>query len=147
MKREELVYEIIQKNPAIRYNSIMRKSELKNGTLTHYLQKLEDTGKIIVERTHRVTHFFDFKISPTDVQLHKFLSQSTLRDVIRLLHENGTLTFSEIRDGINKSSATTSVSLNRLFRNNIIEKSYDIPSNKYSLKNTKKISLILTQYY
>ena len=63
MKREELIFGIIQHNPAIRYNDIMRKCNLKNGTLTHYLHKLENTGKIIVERTPRVTHFFDTTIS------------------------------------------------------------------------------------
>ena len=147
MKREELIFGIIQNNPAIRYNDIMRKCNLKNGTLTHYLHKLENTGKIIVERTPRVTHFFDTTISKNDTQIHKFLSQPTLRQIVILLLHNGTLTFSEIRDGINKSAATTSVSLNRLFRNNVIEKSYDIPSNKYSLKNCEGISKIITQYY
>ena len=125
----------------------MRKSNIKNGTLTYYLHKLENTGKIIVERKPRVTHFFDTTISKNDTEIHKFLLQPTLRQIITLLVHNRTLTFSEIRDSINKSAATTSVSLNRLFRNNMIEKIYDIPSNKYSLKNCEKVSKIIIQYY
>jgi len=34
-----------------------------------------------------------------------------------------------------------------LFREKIVEKKYDIPSNKYSLKNPEQIKGILSEYY
>ena len=48
---------------------------------------------------------------------------------------------------IKKSPATVSVCLNQLFTQKIIEKSYDIPSNKVSLKNKEQIQGIVNEYF
>ena len=53
----------------------------------------------------------------------------------------------KIREYVQKSPATVSVCLNNLFKAGIIEKTYDIPSNKYSLKNPKFIRGVLKAYF
>ena len=45
VERLELIHDIIRKNPAVRFNDVMRISKLKNGTLTHYISKLENMEK------------------------------------------------------------------------------------------------------
>ena len=45
MERKEAVLEIIEKNPGIRFNEIMRISNIRNGTLSHYVKKLEEEKK------------------------------------------------------------------------------------------------------
>jgi predicted transcriptional regulator len=67
VERLELVYDIIQKNPAIRFNDIMRISKLKNGTLTHYISKLEKSKKIQVERTPRISRFYDASVPQKEI--------------------------------------------------------------------------------
>ena len=57
------------------------------------------------------------------------------------------MTHTEIGNSLKKSPATISVCLSELFENNIIEKTYDIPSNKYSLKNPTLIRGVLNVYY
>ena len=42
LDRREVVLEIIEKNPGIRFNEIMRISNIRNGTLSHYVKKLEE---------------------------------------------------------------------------------------------------------
>ena len=46
MERKEVVLEIIERNPGIRFNEIMRISNIRNGTLSHYVKKLEEENSI-----------------------------------------------------------------------------------------------------
>ena len=50
MNRRNAVLEIVEKNPGIRFNEIMRISDIKNGTLSHYVKKLVNDGNIILEQ-------------------------------------------------------------------------------------------------
>ena len=58
MDRRKTVLEIIEKNPGIRFNEIMRISNIRNGTLSHYVKKLEEEESIELERTPRVTRLY-----------------------------------------------------------------------------------------
>ena len=147
MERLELIHDIIKNNPAVRFNDVMRLSKLKNGTLTHYISKLEDMHKISVERTPRITRFYDKSVPKKEAEICKQLTRPTVKHIITLLVRKQILTFPEIRDYVDKSPATVSVCLNDLFKSGIIEKTYDIPSNKYSLKNPKFIRGVLNAYF
>ena len=147
MERVELIHDIIRKNPAVRFNDVMRISKLKNGTLTHYITKLENMQKISVERTPRITRFYDKSIPKKEAEICKQLTRPTVKNIITLLLRKNILTFPEIRNHVQKSPATVSVCLNNLFKAGIIEKTYDIPSNKYSLKNPKFIRDVLKAYF
>ena len=147
MERLELIHDIIKKNPAVRFNDVMRLSKLKNGTLTHYISKLEDMRKISVERTPRITRFYDISVPKEEAKICKQLTRPTVKHIITLLLRKNVLTFPEIRDYVDKSPATVSVCLNDLFKSGIIEKTYDIPSNKYSLKNPLLIKGVLNEYF
>ena len=147
MERLELIHDIIKKNPAVRFNDVMRISKLKNGTLTHYISKLENMQKINVERTPRITRFYDKSVPKKEAEICKQLTRPTVKHIITLLVRKQILTFPEIRDYVNKSPATVSVCLNDLFKSGIIEKTYDIPSNKYSLKNPTLIRGVLNVYF
>ena len=147
MERVELIHDIIRKNPAVRFNDVMRISKLKNGTLTHYISKLENMQKISVERTPRITRFYDKSIPKKEAEICKQLTRPTVKNIITLLLRKNILTFPEIRNHVQKSPATVSVCLNNLFKAGIIEKTYDIPSNKYSLKNPKFIRDVLKAYF
>ena len=63
------------------------------------------------------------------------------------LLEKEVATSIEIRNFIKKSPSVVSVNLTQLFKAKIINKKYDIPSNKYSLKNSQEIKGILKEYY
>ena len=147
MERLELIRDIIKKNPAVRFNDVMRMSKLKNGTLTHYISKLENMQKISVERTPRITRFYDKSIPKKEAEICKQLTRPTVKNIITLLLRKNILTFPEIRDFVHKSPATVSVCLNNLFKAGIIEKTYDIPSNKYSLVNPKFIQQVVNTHF
>ena len=147
MDRREVVLEIIEKNPGIRFNEIMRISNIRNGTLSHYVKKLEEENSIELERTPRVTRLYPAGIPEKEAKICKYLTMDSQKKIILFLLKKKTATSQEIREFIEKSPSVVSVNLNELFREKIIEKKYDIPSNKYSLKNPEQIKGILNEYY
>ena len=58
LDRSKIILEVIEKNPGIRFNEIMRITDIRNGTLSHYVKKLENEGVIQLERTPRVTRAY-----------------------------------------------------------------------------------------
>ena len=147
MDKSNTVLEIVNKNPGIRFNEIMRVSNIRNGTLSHYVKKLEDAKSIELERTPRVTRLYPAGISSEEAKICKYLTKPSQKKLIFFLLRKGTATSLEIRDFIKKSPSVVSVNLNELFKEKIIEKRYDIPSNKYSLKNPRQIEGIVKEYY
>ena len=147
MDRRLTVLEIVEKNPGIRFNEIMRLSNIRNGTLSHYVKKLEEDNSIELERTPRVTRLYPAGISEKVAKICKYLTMDSQKKMILFLLKNKTATSQEIRKFIEKSPSVVSVNLNELFREKIIEKKYDIPSNKYSLRNPEQIKGIVNEYY
>ena len=147
MDRSKVVLEIIEKNPGIRFNEIMRISNIRNGTLSHYVKKLQEEKSIELERTPRVTRLYPAGIPEKEAKICKYLTMDSQKKIILFLLKKKTATSQEIREFIEKSPSVVSVNLNELFREKIIEKKYDIPSNKYSLKNPEQIKGILDEYY
>ena len=147
MDRDKIVLEVIEKNPGIRFNEIMRITEIRNGTLSHYVRKLENNGSITLQRTPRVTRAYPVGINESEATICKYLTIPTQKKIILFLLQKEVATSIEIRNFIKKSPSVVSVNLSQLFKAKIINKKYDIPSNKYSLKNSQEIKGILKEYY
>ena len=147
MDRSKIVLDIIEKNPGIRFNEIMRITGIKNGTLSHYVKRLEKNGTIKLERTPRVTRAYPVGIAEHEATICKYITMPTQKKLILFLLKKEVATSIEIREFLKKSPSVISVNLNELFRMKIINKRYDIPSNKYSLKNPKEIEGVLKEYY
>jgi predicted transcriptional regulator len=54
--RDSQLQQIIEENPGIQFREIMRSSGLKNGVLSHYLGKLEKSGKNPNQLFHYTYH-------------------------------------------------------------------------------------------
>ena len=61
--------------------------------------------------------------------------------------EREVVTSIEVRESIKKSPSVISVNLSELFKAKIINRKYDIPSNKYSIKNPELVRSVLNEYY
>ena len=87
MDRKNIVLSIIQNNPGIRFNEIMRLSNIRNGTLSHYVKKLEEDEHIDLERSPRVTRLYPIGIPEKKAQICKYLTMPTQRKLILFLLE------------------------------------------------------------
>ena len=72
---------------------------------------------------------------------------STQKKILLFILEKKIVTSIQVRDHIKKSPSVVSVNLNELFRAKIINRKYDIPANKFSLKNPEMIRDVLNEYY
>jgi len=147
LDRRELILQVIEKNPGIRFNEIMRITNMKNGTLSHYVKKLEDDNDIELERTPRVTRLYPTGMSKDEAEICKYLNMPTQKKILLFILENKIVTSIQVRDHIKKSSSVVSVNLNELFRAKIINRRYDIPANKFSLKNPEMVKAVVSKYY
>ena len=147
MERREIVLDIIKKNPGIRFNEVMRLSEMKNGTLSHYVKKLEDENHIKLQRSPRVTRLYPTGIPKKEAEICKYLSMPTQKKIILFMLKNKIVTSIQVMDHIKKSPSVISVNLNELFKAKVLNRKYDIPSNKFSLKNPEMIKGVLKEYY
>ena len=82
MDRRETVLEIIEKNPGIRFNEIMRISNIRNGTLSHYVKKLQEEKSIELERTPRVTRLYPAGIPAKEAKICKYLTMDSQKKMI-----------------------------------------------------------------
>jgi len=147
LDRKQIVLDFVKRNPGIRFNEIMRISEIRNGTLSHYVKKLENSGTIELQRTPRVTRLYPAGISKDEAKICKFMTVDTQKKIIIFLMKNEVASSAEIKNFVKKSASVISVNLNQLFREKVINKEYDIPSNKYSIKNPELINGIMKEYY
>ena len=111
--REETIIETIKRNPGIRFTEIMTNVGLKNGVLSHYVRKLEDSGSIHADRSPRVVRFYSPELSPEEQKLVTRLRQETPKRILVALLKNKQLTFKQIVATIKKSPATVSFYLTK----------------------------------
>jgi len=99
--RSSLLTNIIYKNPGLHFSEMIRISGMKNGVLTHYLNKLESLGIINIKRERDKTRFFSPEISLEETKIIKFLRKETSRKILFLLIDSN-MEFNEIVDKVKK---------------------------------------------
>ena len=107
---------LIRQNPGIHYRELWRVSGLGYGTLERQLAMLERLSLLKAHRAGGFTRYYSSDASKTDIELLHCLKQRTCREIIRLLlnDASGSFTFQKIVQMIGKAPSTVSVQLGRL---------------------------------
>ena len=125
--------EVIKKNPGINFREIMRSTNLKNGILSYYLNKLEKNGSVQIKADHNKKRFYDLDISENEFVISALRAQTT-RDLLLALIENEGLSFQTLVKTIGKSSdSTISLYLNQIVSDDLVH---------IEIKDFKKIYFI-----
>ena len=147
MDRATLVVQIIGNNPGIQFSEIMRHTGMKNGALSHYTRKLEESGIVQVERTPRVTRFYPLGINKEESVLIKNLRQETPKNILVILLEKDGLTFNEIAEKVKRSPATISINLTQLIQDEIIESKFVNTKRIFQIKNKGLVQNAINKYH
>ena len=147
MARPELILKTIEKNPGIRFREIMDELELKNGTLSHHLQKLERESVLRVERTPRVTRFYPLSVNEAEIPIIRRLRQETPRRILRLLLDVDEVNFSEIFLRIKRSPSTTSRYVTKLVDDGIIKDRFEKGKRFFSLLDKYTVDKLISKYH
>ena len=147
MARPELILKTIEKNPGIRYREIMGELGLKNGTLSHHLQKLEEQSVLRVERTPRVARFYPLSVNSAEIPIIKRLRQETPRRILRLLLDLDEVNFSEMFLRIKRSPGTTSRYVTELVDDGIVKDRFEKGKRFFSLTDKYTINKLISKYH
>ena len=119
--RSQKLQELIDDNPGIQFREIMRSSGLKNGVLSHYLKKLEDSGLVKVMRGPRQVRFYSPNITEEESIIIKALRKETPRDLLLALIKDDGLEFSQLVSEVKKSPSTVSLYLSQIVADGLVE--------------------------
>ena len=147
MTRPELILKTIEKNPGIRYREIMGELGLKNGTLSHHLQKLEEQSVLRVERTPRVARFYPLSVNEAEIPIITRLRQETPRRILRLLLDLDEVNFSEMFLRIKRSPGTTSRYVTELVNDDIIKDRFENGKRFFSLPDKYTVDKLISKYH
>ena len=147
MARPELILKTIEKNPGIRFREIMYELELKNGTLSHHLQKLEEQSVLRVERTPRVARFYPLSVNEAEIPIITRLRQETPRRILRLLLDLDEVNFSEMFLRIKRSPGTTSRYVTALVDDGIVKDRFENGRRFFSLPYKYTVNKLISKYH
>ncbi len=147
MARPELILKTIEKNPGIRYREIMGELGLKNGTLSHHLQKLEEQSVLRVERTPRVARFYPLSVNEAEIPIITRLRQETPRRILRLLLDLDEVNFSEMFLRIKRSPGTTSRYVTELVNDGIVKDRFEKGKRFFSLPDKYTVDKLISKYH
>ncbi|MEM3144268.1 MAG: ArsR family transcriptional regulator [Candidatus Nitrosotenuis sp.] len=142
MDRAEQIIQIINRNPGIRYSEIMRETGLKNGVLSHHLTKIEQSGKILVERTPRVMRMYPCGMQKEETIIIKNLRNKTARTIMLNLLD-ADLSFKEIVSIAKKSQGTVSLCLKSLSDDGIVERTVNNRGIVFALSNKHLVGMLV----
>lgn len=144
-ERTELIIQLVNENPGIRYSEIMRETGLKNGVLSHYLSKIEEAGRIIIERSPRVARLYPCGMSNEETHIIKNLCSSTTRQILLGLLERD-MTFKEIVECSKKSQGTVSIVLKNLGADEVVTRKFQDGVISFAIINKKLMSQLIKKY-
>ena len=120
---------------------------LKNGVLSHYIRKLEDSGLIHVDRSPRVARFYGTDLNQEEQKLVTKLRQETPKRILIALLNHNELSFKQITATIKKSPATVSFYLSNVVEDEIISTKRSDKKTNYSIKEPERILALIDEYH
>ena len=145
-ERDLQIQQIIEKNPGIQFREIMRFSGLKNGVLSHYLDKLERNGIIKANRGPRQVRFYPPQITEDESIVIKALRKQTPRDLLLALIKEDGLEFSQLVKEVHKSPSTVSLYLSQLVDDGLVETKFVQLKKRYHIKVRDLVDKLIEDY-
>ncbi len=144
--RDSQIQQIIEQNPGIQFREIMRTSGLKNGVLSHYLEKLEKNGVIKVIRGPRQSRFYGPQITEDESIVIKALRKQTPRDILLALIKEDGLEFAQLVKEVGKSPSTVSLYLSQIVEDGLVEIKLVKLKKRYHIKARDLIDKLIEDY-
>jgi predicted transcriptional regulator len=135
MDRKETILKIIQDIPGINLSELMKKTGLKTGVITHYLNRLEEQGVIKSQKATKHRRYYPASIPEEEYPIIRNLRKPTKKQILLKIIVAGTPSFKELTLKVNKCPSTISWNLSELIDDGIIEKCVQNDNVCYRVKN------------
>jgi DNA-binding transcriptional ArsR family regulator len=142
---QDLLLELVQKEPGIRYRELLRASGFANGVLSYHLSALEKMGTLRVDRQSRITRYYPLNVPEHESQVLGYIRHAPIHEIVSFVLARDMCTFSEIVEHTGKAPSTVSAHLKRLKEAGIINVRYG-EYQLYSLANRDLVAEVLSKY-
>lgn len=136
--KAQTILKIIHEKPGIHVRGLMNETGFENGVITHHLQKMEKGGIIKSEKRSRYRRYYPIDISEEQFSIIRNMRKPTKKDVMFEIIVEGTPSFKQIVEKLNKSPSTISWNISELIEEDIIEKCKRNGKNCYRIKDKKR---------
>ena len=150
----EIIIEVVEKHPGLRFHELKKETSLANGTLQHHISKLITDEDIVAVYTDKNPRYFQKGLKDDSAVIINRLRQNTTSKIIKSLLKNGCLSFRQIVKESKKSAGTISIYKNMLLQDHIIVGDTDECEScpemankiKYRLTNPEQVQTIVEEY-
>ena len=117
---QEIIKDIVNKHPGLRFHEIKKEAKLANGTLQHHLSKLETTKSISIKYVEKIPRYYSPNMEKQQQIILLRLRQTTTSRIIKALLKSDCLNFSQLVKQSKKSPGTVSIYKNMLLKDRVI---------------------------
>ena len=150
----EIIIEVVEKHPGLRFHELKKETKLANGTLQHHIARLLSDDDITAVHTDKNPRYFHKELKTNSAVIINRLRQNTTSKIIKSLLKNKCLSFRQIVKDSKKSPGTVSIYKNMLLQDHIIVGDTDECEScpemankiKYRLTNPSLIRSLVDEY-
>ncbi len=150
----EIIIEVVEKHPGLRFHELQKETRLANGTLQHHLSKLLSDNYLSTVHTDKNPRYFHKELETTSAVIINRLRQNTTSEIIKSLLKNGCMSFGQIVKESKRTAGTVSIYKNMLLEDKIIagdtndcEVCPEMANKiKYRLTNPEQVKDIVEEY-
>ena len=151
---QEIIKNIVNLHPGLRFHEIKKETKLANGTLQHHLSRLESTKEISAKYVEKIPRYYTGDIEHTSQIILLRLRQNTTSRIIKSLLKHKCQNFSQLVKESKKSPGTVSIYKNMLLEDKIIVGNTDECSScptsaskiTYKIVNPKMVRTLVEEY-
>ena len=152
---QEIVKNIVNKHPGLRFHEIKKESKLANGTLQHHLAQLTKANNLKTKYIDTIPRYYIYDLEDKNQIILLRLRQITTSRIIKSLLKNECQTFAQLVKFSKKSPGTVSIYKNMLLADNIIvgdtnsckcSKGITYTIIKYRLVDPEKVHALVDEY-
>ena len=152
---QEIVKNIVNKHPGLRFHEIKKESKLANGTLQHHLAQLTKANNLKTKYIDTIPRYYIYDLEDKNQIILLRLRQITTSKIIKSLLKNECQTFAQLVKFSKKSPGTVSIYKNMLLADNIIvgdtnsckcSKGITYTIIKYRLVDAQQVRMLVEEY-
>lgn len=145
MNAKNIILNVVNRVPGIRYKELQRVTKMTNGTLSYHIDMLTRDGIVNVRRDAGSTRLFPVTIDEYTANIISLLKDDIrLKIVKHLLMKSAT--YQELHKVTNRSFSTLTWHLDKLINADIIDVRNSIGMNEYHLKDPELINNIIKKH-
>ena len=150
----EIIIEVVEKHPGLRFHELKKETRLANGTLQHHLSRLISDDDINAVHTDKNPRYFHKQLETDSAVIINRLRQHTTSKIIKSLLKNKCMSISQIVKDSKRSAGTVSIYKNMLLEDKIIagdtndcEVCPEMANKvKYRLTNPEEVRTLVEEY-